>query len=213
MDDTELVITRLTAAAEATRLALTNPRTVALIASAARHITAALTPTPPARPHKVRLCGNGGSYADALHIAGEFQATFLNRDRPSCDVDVLATNPAYLTAIANDFAYEDIFARQADTLTSGDVLLCLTTSGLSRNVIAAAEHALTHGATVIALTGSGGFAYDRPPVHLTLRAHCGDVARVQEQHLIFGHIIAELVERALFTPSHTTTTTKDTDTA
>ena len=145
---------------------------------------------------KVVLFGNGGSAADAQHIAGELVGKF-RFDRPSLPAVVLSTNTSALTAIANDFSYDVVFERAVEGLVrKGDVVLGLSTSGESTNVIRGIEAAKRKGARTIAFCGSGGRLAH--VADLALAVPSADTPRIQEVHITLGHIICELVEEDLF---------------
>jgi D-sedoheptulose 7-phosphate isomerase len=148
--------------------------------------------------------GNGGSAADAQHIAAEFVGQFYKR-RPALRAHALTVNTSSLTAIGNDVAFEQVFARQVEALgRSGDVAIGITTSGNSANVLEGLRMARRLGLTTVALTGqSGGRARHESDHWVGVPAT--DVARIQESHIMIGHIWSELVERALFpdaAPAH-----------
>ncbi len=146
--------------------------------------------------NKVLLFGNGGSDADAQHIAGELMGRFY-RDRPPLPALPLTTNTASLTAIANDYSYDDVFARQIEALASpGDVTIGISTSGNSRNVIRGIEMAKQRGAITIALVGQKGKLNDLADFCLAVPST--DTPRIQEMHMLIGHIMCLLVESALF---------------
>jgi len=142
----------------------------------------------------VYLCGNGGSAADAQHIAGELMGRFT-RQRKALAAVALSTDTSILTCIANDYSYEKVFARQAEGLVrKGDILWAFSTSGRSANVIAAVQVAREKGACVIAFTGKN----DSELEHLADICFCADTestARSQEIHQLAYHIICDLVER------------------
>ena len=148
--------------------------------------------------HKVLLCGNGGSAADTLHIAAELVGRFYS-DRESLPAISLAANTSTVTAIGNDFSFENIFARQVRGLgQQGDVLIGLSTSGNSENVFRAVRVAKEVGIKVIAFTGSGGGKLLEES-DFCLRVPSENTARIQEAHITAAHIICELVETALTT--------------
>lgn len=150
------------------------------------------------RGGKVLLCGNGGSAADAQHVAGELLCRFL-RDREPWPALALGADTAALTAIANDFAYEAVFARQIRALArAGDVVVGITTSGASPNVLAALDAGRERGATTIAFTGERGEALGERADHC-LVVPARDTARVQELHIAAWHAICEVVESLLAT--------------
>jgi D-sedoheptulose 7-phosphate isomerase len=145
---------------------------------------------------KVMWFGNGGSAADAQHLAAEFSGRFL-RDRGGLPSEALSVNTSALTAIANDFGYEQVFARQVEAFTSpGDVLVGITTSGSSRNIVLALEEGKRSGAVSVAFTGNGGGRVAEI-ADLALIGPDGYSALVQEVHITMGHIICDLVEQAL----------------
>jgi D-sedoheptulose 7-phosphate isomerase len=138
---------------------------------------------------KVLFAGNGGSAADAQHLAGEFVSRF-NYDRPGLAGIALTTDTSVLTAIGNDYGYEHVFRRQVQALARpGDVLLGLSTSGNSPNVVAALEQARADGVVTVGM--------DALCDHL-LRVPSGATPRIQEGHIVAGHTLCGLVERAMF---------------
>jgi D-sedoheptulose 7-phosphate isomerase len=148
---------------------------------------------------KLLLCGNGGSAADAQHIAGEFINRFLPHNRRALPAIALSTDGGVLTCIANDTGFENIFARQIEALgLSGDVCLAITTSGNSPNIIAAIERARALEMKVIGLLGRDG-GLCAPLCDLALIVPSNDTQRIQETHNLIGHVICELVELILFT--------------
>lgn len=162
------------------------------VAEAASLVTEALR-----NGRKVLLCGNGGSAADAQHIAAEL-AGRLRMDRKGLPAIALTVNPSVMTALSNDYGYDKVFSRQVEALAGeGDVVVGISTSGMSANVAAALEAAVGKGAVTIGLTGrSGG----------DMEAHCScivrvpadDTQRIQEVHIVIGHAICEIVETELF---------------
>lgn len=152
------------------------------------------------RGNKILLCGNGGSAADAQHIAAEFMGRF-KRDRKSLPAIALTTDTSILTSISNDYSYEAVFARQIEGLgASGDILIALSTSGNSKNVILAAQKAKTMGLAVIGLTGrSGGRLKEFCDFHFA--AGSSKTPHVQEMHITALHAVSEAVEDALFLAS------------
>lgn len=146
---------------------------------------------------KVLIAGNGGSAADAQHIAGEFVSRF-NYDRPGLAAIALTTDTSILTAIGNDYGYERLFSRQVQALgREGDVFIGISTSGNSANVIAAFEEAQKMKLTTIGFTGAmGGKMADM--CDITLRMPSKETPKIQEGHIAIGHIICGLVEAAMF---------------
>lgn len=149
------------------------------------------------RGGKVLLCGNGGSAADAQHIAAELSGRFY-RDRPPLYAEALHVNSSYLTAVANDYGYEESFARMLRAAgRPGDVLIAISTSGNSPNVVRAARAARETGMTVIGMTGAGGGTLANLCDHL-LAIPSDDTPRIQECHILVGHILCELIEEEIF---------------
>ena len=145
---------------------------------------------------KVVLFGNGGSAADAQHIAGEFVGRFMLK-REALPAIALTTNTSILTALANDYGYDEVFNRQVEALVSNkDVVIGLSTSGNSSNVIEAIKTAKGKGAKTIGLTGGGGGKL-RETADLVLVVPSENFARIQEAHITIGHIVCELVEKEL----------------
>ena len=147
---------------------------------------------------KLLLCGNGGSAADAQHIAGEFVNQFVCKDRAALPALALSTDGGVLTCIANDTGFERIFARQVEAFgLGGDVLLAISTSGNSPNVLAAVELAREKGLKVVGLLGRDGGRV-RASCDLALVVPSDDTQRIQETHNLIGHILCDLVEAELF---------------
>jgi len=169
-----------------------------VIEQAAQRCGAAL-----AAGNKVLLCGNGGSAADAQHIAAELIGRFIN-DRRSLPAVALTTDTSALTAIANDYGYEYVFSRQVEGLAKpGDVLIAISTSGNSPNINHAAARARQHQCEVIGLIGKSGGAL--APLCDTAIVIGSDItARIQECHILIGHILCDLIEQALPESSVTT---------
>ena len=147
---------------------------------------------------KLMLCGNGGSAADAQHIAAEFVATLdKKRDRKGMAALALTTDTSFITAYSNDFGYEGIFARQIEALgCKGDVLLAISTSGKSANVLAAMKSARELGITIISLTGVQGEAI-RTLVDILIAVPSDETMLIQESHIALGHAITARVEDLL----------------
>jgi D-sedoheptulose 7-phosphate isomerase len=146
---------------------------------------------------KVMLAGNGGSAADAQHIAGELVSRFAY-DRPGLAAVALTTDTSILTAIGNDYGYEKLFSRQVQALgRAGDVLIAYSTSGRSPNILAALEQARSLGLVTIGMTGNRGGPMPGLCDHL-LDVPCADTPKIQEGHLLLGHTLCGLIEQALF---------------
>jgi D-sedoheptulose 7-phosphate isomerase len=150
---------------------------------------------------KVLLAGNGGSAADAQHIAGEFVSRFAF-DRPGMAAVALTTDTSILTAIGNDYGYEKIFARQIHAVgRAGDVFIGYSTSGKSPNVLEAFRAARDVGLTCIGFTGNRGGAM-RDLCHHLLEVPSPETPKIQEGHLVLGHILCGLVEHDIFGPKN-----------
>ncbi len=148
---------------------------------------------------KLLFAGNGGSAADAQHMAGEFVSRFAF-DRPGLAAVALTTDTSILTAIGNDYGYEQLFSRQVQALgRRGDVLFVYSTSGKSPNILRALAAGREAGLTTIGLTGNRGGPM-AALCDLLLEVPSDDTPKVQEGHLVLGHIFCGLVERAMFTP-------------
>jgi len=143
--------------------------------------------------NKILWCGNGGSAADAQHLAAELVGRF-RRERRGLPSIALTTDTSILTAISNDYSYEDVFTRQVEALCNKrDLLVGITTSGNSRNICAALRLGRELGAFTVAFTGySGGAAAEIADI--TLRVPSTDTARIQEAHILCGHILCDWVE-------------------
>jgi len=150
---------------------------------------------------KILLAGNGGSAADAQHIAGEFVSRFAF-DRPGLPAIALTVDTSILTAIGNDYGYEKLFTRQVQALgNKGDVFIGYSTSGKSPNIISAFKEARNKELVCIGLTGNRGGPIVELCDHL-LEVPSSDTPKIQEGHLVLGHILCGLVEQAIFKPSH-----------
>jgi D-sedoheptulose 7-phosphate isomerase len=146
---------------------------------------------------KLLLAGNGGSAADAQHIAGEFVSRFAF-DRPGLAAVALTTDTSILTAIGNDYGYEKLFSRQVQALgRPGDVFIGYSTSGRSANVLQAFEGARNAGLVCVGFTGNRG-GLMRELCHHLLEVPSAETPKIQEGHLVLGHILCGLVERQIF---------------
>ena len=146
---------------------------------------------------KVLFCGNGGSAADAQHLSAELSGRYAF-DRPPLYSEALHVNSSYVTAVANDYGYDVVFSRMlAACGRPGDVLVGLSTSGNSPNVVKAAEEAHRIGMTVVALTGADGGAL-RDEADVLLNVPAEETPRIQESHILLGHTICGLVEAEMF---------------
>ena len=147
--------------------------------------------------YKVQFCGNGGSAADAQHLAAEFSGRFY-KNRKALPSDALHCNSSYVTAVANDYSYDEIYSRLVEgTMHKGDVLVGISTSGNSGNIVKAFEMAKSMGIVTIGFTGAmGGKMSELSDVLINVPST--DTPRIQESHILIGHIICELVEAQLF---------------
>lgn len=147
--------------------------------------------------NKVLFCGNGGSAADAQHLAAEFSGRFY-ADRDALPAEALHANTSYITAVANDYHFDVIYSRLVKgTGNKGDVLIGLSTSGNSKNILNAFDAAKEKGMVTIGFTGaSGGLLKDKSDYLINVPST--DTPRIQESHILIGHIICELVEEKYF---------------
>jgi len=146
--------------------------------------------------HRIYLCGNGGSAADAQHIAAELIGRFVG-ERRSLPAVALTTDTSALTAIGNDYGYDQVFSRQVEGLAEeGDVLIAISTSGNSANILNAVEVARGCGARVIGLSGKSGGALEKA-ANLSIIVPSDVTARIQEMHIVIGHLLCALIERQL----------------
>lgn len=147
--------------------------------------------------HRVYFCGNGGSAADAQHLAAEFSGRFY-KDRLALPSEALHCNTSYLTAVGNDYGYDYVYSRMIEGIGhQGDVLVGLSTSGNSKNILEALAVARRKGLVTIGFTGeTGGKMKDQ--CDLLLNVPSADTPRIQESHIMIGHIICQLVEEQYF---------------
>jgi D-sedoheptulose 7-phosphate isomerase len=150
--------------------------------------------------NRVYFCGNGGSAADAQHLAAEFSGRFYDSDRKALPAEALHCNASYLTAVANDYSFDVIYSRLIDGIgEKGDVLVGLSTSGNSSNIIRAFETAKKKEMITIGFTGESGGKMKSLCDHL-INIPSTDTPRIQESHIMVGHIVCQLVEQKYFTP-------------
>lgn len=149
------------------------------------------------RDAKIMFCGNGGSAADAQHLAAELSGRFYY-NRRALYAEALHVNTSYLTAVANDLSFDEVFARQLEAKgRQGDVLVALSTSGNSKNILKAALRARESGMSIISLTGKDGGEL-KALSDLNINIPSEDTARIQEMHITLGHSICQIVEQTLF---------------
>jgi D-sedoheptulose 7-phosphate isomerase len=145
------------------------------------------------RGNKILWCGNGGSAGDSQHLAAEIVGRFCRERRGQPSI-ALTTDTSIITAVANDYGYDAVFSRQVEALgSSGDILVGISTSGNSRNVIAAIEAAKLYGITTVALTGEGGGRMAQIADYL-FAVESRETARVQEAHILVGHMLCDWLE-------------------
>lgn len=146
---------------------------------------------------KVFFCGNGGSAADAQHLSAEFSGRYYLNRKPLYS-EALHVNSSYMTAVANDYGYEEVYARMVEACCrKGDVLVCISTSGNSPNILKAIEAAKKQGAMVISMTGETGGKM-KETADLLINVPSKDTPRIQESHILIGHIVCEIVEKEMF---------------
>lgn len=174
---------------------LENEELLAIVAGTADMIVAALK-----RGNRIYFCGNGGSAADAQHLAAEFSGRFYT-DRKALPAEALHCNTSYMTAVANDYSYDVVYARLMDGIgQTGDVLVGLSTSGNSANIVKAFEVSRGKGITTVGFTGlSGGLMKELSDYLINVPSL--DTPRIQESHIMLGHIICQLVEEKYFAAS------------
>jgi len=171
---------------------LKDPQLLKTIADSVDLITNALK-----KGNRIYFCGNGGSAADAQHLAAEFSGRFY-KDRKALPAEALHCNTSYITAVANDYSYDVIYARLIEGIgEKGDVLIGLSTSGNSVNIVKAFEIARQKGISTIAFTGGSGGVL-KSTSDLLINVPSSDTPRIQESHILIGHIICFLVEEKVF---------------
>lgn len=146
---------------------------------------------------KILFCGNGGSASDAQHIASELSGRFY-KDRPPLYAEALHVNSSYMTAVANDYGYEETYARMVEASgRKGDVLVGISTSGNSPNVVKAMQNAKEIGMVTVGFTGSKGGKM-KEICDIMIQVPSDDTPRIQEVHILVGHIICQLIEEEMF---------------
>jgi D-sedoheptulose 7-phosphate isomerase len=191
-DHEDLVAARLKDSLAVKQALLSDEKSLKLIAEVARVMTDAMR-----RGGKVSFFGNGGSAADAQHLAAELAGRYL-RERPGLPGLALTTNISCLTAIGNDYGYDLVFARQLQAMgTSGDIAIAISTSGNSESVLLAAEAARMKQLVTVGLAGASGGKL-KALVDYCVCVPSDHPARIQEVHILIGHILCEIVEEELF---------------
>lgn len=149
------------------------------------------------RGHKIMFCGNGGSAADAQHLAAELSGRFYY-DRPPLAAVSLTVNTSFLTAVANDYSFDEVYSRMLNSIgREGDVLIGLSTSGNSENVCRALQEAKSKNILAVGLTGNQGGKM-AACTDILIRVPSSDTPRIQEAHILIGHTICELIEKTIF---------------
>ena len=191
MDNTSIIRQRISDSIEAKQSLMADSATLEVISSLADKIVDCIK-----AGGKLVICGNGGSASDALHFAGEIVGRFV-KERKAWPAVVLNSDVATMTAIANDYGYDDVFARQAEGhIKPGDIFIGISTSGNSENVFRAALKARELGAQTAALLGKDGGKISKE-VDYPIVVHCYTTARVQECHINIIHILCEISEAKL----------------
>jgi D-sedoheptulose 7-phosphate isomerase len=149
------------------------------------------------RGNKIYFCGNGGSFADAQHLAAELSGRFMF-DRDPLEVVLLGSNVSYLTAVANDYSYEDIFSRELkSSMKDGDILISFSTSGKSKNIIKAIEESKNKSVLSISFVGENKSQISEIS-DIVLNVPSSNTPRIQEIHKMLGHTIIEIIEKKIF---------------
>lgn len=149
------------------------------------------------RGNKIYFCGNGGSFADAQHLAAELSGRFMF-DRDPLEVVLLGSNVSYLTAVANDYSYEDIFSRELkSSMKDGDILISFSTSGKSKNIIRAIEESKNKSVLSISFVGENKSQISEIS-DIVLNVPSSNTPRIQEIHKMLGHTIIEIIEKKIF---------------
>jgi D-sedoheptulose 7-phosphate isomerase len=188
----EKIISIIASSIETKKLLAENTTTLSEISNISKEITRAFK-----NENRVYFCGNGGSAADAQHLAAEFSGRFYI-DRKALPAEALHCNTSYLTAVGNDYGYENVYSRIIQGIgKKGDVLIGISTSGNSENIVKALECAKLIGVTTISLTGANDSKM-KAMSNYTIQAPSTDTPRIQECHILIGHIICQLVEENLF---------------
>lgn len=186
------IINSITESIATKQLFVDDEKNIELIKKAAGHCISTFK-----NNGKVLLCGNGGSAADAQHIAAELSGRF-NYDRDPLYAEALHVNTSYITAVANDYGYDNVYSRMIKAAgKSGDVLIGISTSGNSANVVNALVEARKQGMVTIGLTGSSKSKIEEIS-DICIKVPSKNTARIQEVHILIGHVICEEIENTLF---------------
>ncbi|AEX85637.1 phosphoheptose isomerase [Marinitoga piezophila KA3] len=187
-----LIKERIKQSVEIKNKILENEKLLKKIESASKIITDTIK-----KGNKVIFCGNGGSAADAQHLAAELMGKFYLNRKPMPAIS-LTVNTSVLTAIGNDFGYDEVFVRQLEGIAkNGDIIVGISTSGNSKNIIEAFKYAKENNIKIIAFTGeTGGKMKEYADILINIPSN--DTPRIQESHITIGHIICEIVEKEIF---------------
>ncbi|MCE2974622.1 MAG: D-sedoheptulose 7-phosphate isomerase [Sediminibacterium sp.] len=192
MEISSTIAERINASIAVKQQILTDGTLLPIIESVVQVITSAFQ-----QGNAVYFCGNGGSAADAQHLAAEFSGRFY-KDRKALPSEALHCNTSYLTAVANDYSYDVIYARLIEGIAKkGDVLIGLSTSGNSANILRAFEKAAELGIITIGMTGASGGKM-KGQCNYLINVPSSDTPRIQESHILIGHILCELTEKNIF---------------
>ncbi|MCA6494357.1 MAG: D-sedoheptulose 7-phosphate isomerase [Chitinophagaceae bacterium] len=192
MEISSTIAERINASIAVKQQILTDGTLLPIIESVVQVITSAFQ-----QGNAVYFCGNGGSAADAQHLAAEFSGRFY-KDRKALPSEALHCNTSYLTAVANDYSYDVIYARLIEGIAKkGDVLIGLSTSGNSANILRAFEKAAELGIFTIGMTGASGGKM-KGQCNYLINVPSSDTPRIQESHILIGHILCELTEKNIF---------------
>ncbi|MFN5425087.1 MAG: SIS domain-containing protein [Bacteroidota bacterium] len=192
MEISSTIAERINASIAVKQQILTDGTLLPIIESVVQVITSAFQ-----QGNAVYFCGNGGSAADAQHLSAEFSGRFY-KDRKALPSEALHCNTSYLTAVANDYSYDVIYARLIEGIAKkGDVLIGLSTSGNSANILRAFEKAAELGIITIGMTGASGGKMKGQCDYL-INVPSSDTPRIQESHILIGHILCELTEKNIF---------------
>ncbi|MEY3323221.1 MAG: hypothetical protein RLZZ417_2804 [Bacteroidota bacterium] len=184
----EIITKRFKESVETKQALLNNPELAVLMSEIARKMIQTLR-----NGNKIMFCGNGGSAVDAMHLAAELSGRYYF-DRKPLNAEALSADNAFLTAVANDYGYEKVFSRLLTAKgKEGDILVGLSTSGNSQNVLNAFEYARSQNILTIGFTGQNSCKMD-PLSDYLFKAPSSDTPRIQECHMLVGHILCELVE-------------------
>lgn len=188
----QIIQSRISESIETKQKLLTDETLLQTVETVARAVIAALQ-----QGNKILFCGNGGSAADAQHLAAEFSGRFY-LNRKALPAEALHVNTSYLTAVANDYGYDAVYARLVEGIgVKGDVLIGLSTSGNSTNIIKAFEAAKENGMITVAFTGESGGKM-KGEVDYLINVPSAVTPRIQEAHILVGHIICEIAEAEYF---------------